>query len=100
MANAAKVLFRGAADTTVQTLYTVPASTTTVVTDIVVTNTDSSASTFTLELDDVEIAEEIAIDANDSVSLSLKQVLNTTETIKGLAGAITVNFHISGMEIA
>jgi hypothetical protein len=30
----------------------------------------------------------------------MKQVLATTKTIKGLASATTINFHISGVEIA
>ena len=32
--------------------------------------------------------------------ISLKQVLATAKTIKGLASATTVNFHISGVEIS
>jgi hypothetical protein len=30
----------------------------------------------------------------------LKQVLATTKTITGLASAVTVNFHISGVEVS
>ena len=51
MATTSKALFRGAATTTVgTTLYTVPASTSTVVTNIIVTNTAGSSGTFTLAL--------------------------------------------------
>lgn len=95
-----KALFRGAATTTLTTtLYTVPASTTTVVTDIVVTNTAGSAGTFTLSLNDVRIAENVTVAANDSTVIQIKQVLATTQTIKGGASATTINFHISGVEI-
>lgn len=95
-----KALFRGAATTTLTTtLYTVPASTTTVVTDIVVTNTAGSAGTFTLSLNDVRIAENVTVAANDSTVIQIKQVLAATQTIKGGASATTVNFHISGVEI-
>ena len=101
MATTTKALFRGAATTTVgTTLYTVPASTTAVVTDILVANTAGTAGTFTLALDGVAIATTVALGANASTSISLKQVLATTKTITGGASATTINFHISGVEIA
>lgn len=99
MATVSKALFRGAAAVTSTTLYTVPASTTTVVTHILVANTATSGATYDLLLDDVSIANDIVIASNDTVSIDLKQVLATTKTIKGLASATTVNFHISGVEI-
>jgi hypothetical protein len=101
MANTAKALFRGAATTTTSTtLYTVPASTTAIVTNIAVSNTGSSAYTFTLSLDAVDIHTATSIAANTTVYIDCKQVLATTKTIKGGASNIAVNFHISGMEIA
>lgn len=100
MATTTKALFRGAATTTSTTLYTVPASTTTVVTNIVVTNTTGTSGTFNLLLDDVSIATTVTVGAFDSTTIDLKQVLATTKTIKGLASAITINFHISGVEIS
>jgi hypothetical protein len=103
MATTSKVLFRGAASTSSTTLYTVPnSSTTTVVTSILVANTASVAATFDLSLDDIQIANDVAISANDTIVLDIKQVLPanaTPKTIKGLATATTVNFHISGVEI-
>ena len=101
MPQTSKALFRGAATTTTSTtLYTVPASTTTVVTDIVVTNTAGAAGTFTISLNDVSIATTVSVGAYDSTVIPLKQVLATTNTIKGGASAITINFHISGVEIS
>jgi hypothetical protein len=100
MAVTSKVLARTAAATSSTTLYTVPASTTTVVTNIVVANTAATAATFDLSLDDVQIANDVALAANSLTAIDLKQVLATTKTIKGLASATTVNFHISGVEIA
>lgn len=99
MATTSKALARTAAATTSTTLYTVPSATTTVVTDIVVTNTASAAATFSLLLDDVSIATTVSVGGYDSTIISLKQVLATAKTIKGLASATTVNFHISGVEI-
>ena len=80
MATVTKALARIAAATSSTTLYTVPASTTTVITNIIVTNTVTADATFSLLLDDVSIA--------------------TTKIIAGLASAITVKFHISGVEIS
>ena len=101
MATISKALFRGAATTTTTTtLYTVPASTTAVVTEIMVVNTAGSSGTFTMALDDVSIATTVTVAATDSTIIPLKQVLTAAKTIKGGASATTINFHISGVEIA
>ena len=99
MATTSKALVRQAAATSSTTLYTVPASTTAVVTNILVTNTAASSATFELLLDDVVIAKTVPVNANDTTIIDLKQVLAQNKTIKGLASAVTVNFHISGVEI-
>lgn len=101
MANTPKVLFRGAATTTTTTtLYTVPASTNTIVTNIIVSNTGSSAYTFTLYLAGTLLANTVNIAANSIATFDLKQVLATTNTIQGGASNAAVTFHISGVEIA
>ena len=100
MATVSKALFRGAAATSSTTLYTVPSATTTVVTNIAVVNTAGSAGTFTLLLDDVDLHTTAAIAANSTAYIDLKQVLAATKTIKGLASATTIDFHISGVEIS
>ncbi len=100
MATTSKILFRGAASTSSTTLYTTPSATTTVVTDIVITNTAASSGTYELLLNDVVLAKTVTVGANDSTIIQLKQPLTATQTIKGLASATTVNFHISGVEIA
>jgi len=100
MATTSKALFRGAASTSSTTLYTVPVATTAVVTNIAVANSATSSATFTILLDDIELQKDSTIEANTTVYIDLKQVLATGKTIKGLASAITVDFHISGVEIA
>ena len=100
MATTSKVLFRGAAATSSATLYTVPSSTTTVVTNIMVTNTASADATFNILLDDVSAATLVTVGGYDTTVIDMKQALATTKTIKGFASAVTVNFHISGVEIA
>ena len=105
MAVTAKTLYRGAASvTTTTTLYTVPTtSTSTVVTNIAVTNTNGPAGTFTITLDGVDLFTTAAIAANTTAFIDLKQVLAanaTPKVIKGGASATTINLHISGVEIA
>lgn len=104
MATVTRALFRGAASTTSATLYTVPnTSTTTVVTNVLVANTASSNATFDMSIDGVQIANDVVVAANDTLSLDMKQVIPanaTPKTITGLASATTVNFHISGVEIS
>ena len=101
MATNSKTLFRGAATTTVgTTLYTVPSATTTVITNIVVTNTSVSAGTFTMAFGGTNFATLIAVGGNDSTVIDIKQPLTATQTITGGASATTINFHISGVEIA
>jgi hypothetical protein len=100
MATVTKALVRTSAATSVATLYTVPASTTTVITNIAVANTAASAGTFTLLLDGVDLHTTTAIAANSTVYIDLKQVLATTKTITGFASATTIDFHISGVEIS
>jgi hypothetical protein len=104
MANTAKALFRGNASTTNTTLYTAPnTSTTVIVTNIAVTNTATSAGTFTINLDGVELISEGSLAANSVATFDLKQVIpanNPAKTISGSASATTIRFHISGVEIS
>ena len=105
MPNVAKQLFRGAATTTTTTvLYTVPASTSTVVSNIVITNTAATAATFTMGMGtagaNTALQTTSTIPANSTVYIDLKQVLVATNTITGGASAVTVSFHVSGVEIS
>lgn len=101
MAVTSKALFRGAATTTLTTtLYTVPSATTAVVTNIVVTNTAATAATFDISLAGTKLADAVSIAADSLAVIDLKQVISATQTIQGGASATTVNFHISGVEIA
>lgn len=100
MATVSKVLARTAAATTSTTLYTTPAGTTAVVTNIVICNPTTSAVTASLLLNDIDLLGSVSIAANTSAFFDLKQVLAATQTIKGSASSTSVDFHISGVEIA
>ena len=100
MATTTKVLARTAAATSNTTLYTVPSATTAIITNIVVTNTAASAATFTVKINSIDILSGVSIAANTSAFFDLKQVVPATQVVAGSASATTVNFHISGVEIA
>jgi hypothetical protein len=100
MANTFKALYRGAAATSSTTLYTVPAATTTLVTNIAVSNTSASNQTYDLSLDGVLLSASVIVPGNDAVLIDAKQVLATTKIIAGKASSSVVNFHISGLEIS
>ena len=54
----------------------------------------------TLINNDIDLLGSVAIAANSVFGFDLKQVLPATQTIKGLASSTSVDFHISGVEIA
>jgi hypothetical protein len=100
MATTTKVLARTAAATSSTTLYTVPAATTTVVTNIVICNPTGSTVTASMTLNAIDLLGSVSIAANSSAFFDLKQVLNATQVIAGSASSTSVDFHISGVEIA
>jgi hypothetical protein len=100
MATTPKILARAAAATGSTTLYTTPSATTTIVTEITVSNTSGGSLTFSILLDDVDLFKTLSIAANTTTTYSMKQVLTATKTIKGLASATDINFFIAGVEIA
>lgn len=100
MATTTKVLARGAYATTSTTLYTVPASTTAIITSIAICNTSASAQTFDIYLDGIELFTGATIAAKTTTVIDVKQVLGATKVIAGLASASSVKYHISGVEVA
>jgi hypothetical protein len=98
------VLARASAATSSATLYTVPSTTAVaVVTNIVLANTATSASSATIAIDGKVIVPTVSIPANSLVGFDLKQVIpasGTPKTITGYASTTAVTIHISGVEIA
>lgn len=80
--------------------YTVPGSTTAVVTNLVVCNLNASAVTFSLGMNGVSIAKDTSLAANSTAFFDLKQVLNATNTITAAASLPLVTLNASGVEIA
>jgi hypothetical protein len=100
MATVTKVLARTLASTLSTNLYTTPAGTTTVITNIVISNSSSSSATATILVNNIGLLNSVAIAANSSAFFDLKQVLPATQLIAGSASTVAVSFHISGVEIA
>lgn len=95
-----KALARTAAATSSTTLYTTPAGTTAVVTNIAICNPTATAITASILLNDIDLLGSVSVAANTTTFIDLKQVLAATQTIKGFASSTSVDFHISGVEIA
>ena len=104
MATLTKAIARTAAATSSTTLYTVPTtSTITVVSNIVLANAATSASTATIAIDGVTIVPAVSIPANSVVGFDMKQVIPANATpkiITGFASTTAVSIHISGVEIS
>lgn len=95
-----KRLYKGTVGTTASTAYTVPANTTTIVKNIVLTNKTGSAVTATVVIAGIEVINNYSVSANDTVVIDLSLVMNATETIAVQAGtANAINVYISGVEV-
>ena len=94
------LFYRGAAATSSATLYTVPAATTAVLTDIVVSNTSSNQQYVTMTVDGVNILPTVPISANTVITIQPKTVVPTGDIVAGFATSTDVKFHVSGVEIA
>jgi hypothetical protein len=96
----ATLFYRGAAATSSTTLYTVPANTTSVLTDIVISSTDSAQQSVTITVDGVVLIPAVPVPSNSVVNFQFKSVIAAGKIVAGYAGSTNVNFHISGVQIA
>lgn len=101
MAEAAYTLYRGVVSATTSTvLFTAPTDFAVRVDNIVVTNTSTSARTYTISLGGIDIANAVSIAANTTQYIDLSQVIYNGEAIKGGASAASaVAFHIAGSDV-
>jgi hypothetical protein len=109
MATTYKVLGQSnPAATTATTLYTVPASTSTVVSTLVICNQAATAATYRISVrpaggaqtNAMYLGYDVAIAANDSTALTLGITLATTDVITVYASTATLSFTAFGSEIA
>jgi glucose-6-phosphate dehydrogenase assembly protein OpcA len=94
--------------TTATTLYTVPASTSTVVSTITVCNQAASSASYRIAIRPAGatlaalhyLAYDVAIAANDTTALTIGVTLATTDVITIYASTATVSFSLFGSEIS
>lgn len=94
--------------TTATTLYTVPSSTSTVVSTITVCNQAASAGTFRIAVRPGAatlaaqhyVAYDVAIAANDTTAITLGLTLATTDVVTVYASSATMSFNAYGSEIS
>lgn len=109
MANAYKVLgqFVNSAINTLETLYTVPASTSTVASTLTVCNRGTSAASFRIAIRPAGaaiatkhyIVFDGAIAANDLLALTLGLTLATTDVVSVYSSSTNLTFNLYGTEI-
>ena len=94
--------------TTATTLYTVPASTSAVVSTVVICNQTATAATFRLSVRPagaaqtaaMYVAYDVTVGASDSTALTLGITLGATDVITVYASTANVSFTAFGSEIA
>lgn len=108
MADTNKVLAQSnPAATTLTDIYTVPASTSTVISSIVVCNQASSSATFRISVQVANAADavkqylfyDITIPGNDSFVATIGITLAATDVIAIYASSTTLSFNVFGVEI-
>ena len=108
MAATYKVLGQSAPSaTTATSLYTVPASTSTIVSTLTVCNRDTTSGTFRIAIRPVGavlanqhyIVYDSAIAANDTVTFTLGITLATTDIITIYASSANMSFNAFGSEL-
>ena len=109
MATVYKVLGQSnPAATTATTLYTVPASTSTVISTITVCNQTATAATFRIAVRPAAatlaaqhyVAYDVTVGASDATALTLGLTLATTDVITVYASTATLSFAAFGSEIS
>jgi hypothetical protein len=94
--------------TTATTLYTVPSSTSTVVSTITVCNQAGSAGSFRIAVRpggatlaaQHYVAYDVAIAANDTTAITLGLTLATTDVVTVYASSTSLSFNAYGSEIS
>mgnify|MGYP000689639936 CR=1 FL=1 len=76
------------------------ASTSTVLTDIVVSNTSTDQQYVTITVDGINLVPTVPVSANAVINFQFKTVLATTKIIAGYASSASVKLHLSGVEIS
>lgn len=107
MPRVVKVLGQSAPSATTETdLYTVPASTVTIVSTISVTNRSATAATFRISIsvdgaataNKDYIAYDISISGNESIAFTIGATMDATDKIRVYASTANLSFSAFGQE--
>ncbi|OPH47632.1 hypothetical protein BC351_10610 [Paenibacillus ferrarius] len=108
MINTPKRLYVGQPTTAATTLYTVPANTTTIVKNILITNTTATSSNITIYAvpnsqtvgNQHKILAAYTVKGNDTISMDVSLVVSSNDTIQALQGtSAAISIYVSGVEI-
>lgn len=81
-------------------VYTVPSSTTAILTNISIANPTTSPITASMTIDGTPIAKQLSVGANSTTFLDIKQVVATTKKVSVLTSIPQADVMISGMTVA
>jgi hypothetical protein len=99
MAVTSKNIVRTGLGTMSSTLYTTPMATKTTITNISISNNNSSASTIILAINGYNLLPNVSIAANTLLSIDTKIVMDAYEALTGYASQSSCYIHVSGVEI-
>jgi hypothetical protein len=100
MADTLKNLYGGTLGTSSATLYTVPASTKTILKEIILCNKTATDATATVTIDSKTIVGGKTVPKNETYLIEFHSVIEAGKIIAGLAGtASAIDIYISGIEV-
>lgn len=100
MATQQKILFRGDVPTVRSSVYSVPSSSSAVITSIAISNTTSNPLAFSMWLGNIAFLFSVQIAQNDTIFVDTKQVLNEFDAIEMTSSLSGMTVHINGVEIS
>jgi hypothetical protein len=80
-------------------VYTAPASTTAIITNVVIANPTQNPISASVVVDGVAVAKQLSVGASSSTLIDIKQVLATTKSISVLTNSPQADVQISGMTV-
>lgn len=100
MADTLKRLGKGTLGTSSTTLYTVPASTKTILKEIILCNKTATDATVTVVIDGATVIGGKTVAKNDTYVIEFHSIIEAGITITGLAGTATsIDYYLSGIEV-
>ncbi|AWY07586.1 hypothetical protein SEA_YOSIF_22 [Streptomyces phage Yosif] len=99
MAPVPKRFFRGSAPTTQTAVYVVPTGAQGIITNIVVTNSATTAASILIRIGAIAIVPNTPIPANGVFTLDISQVMQEGTMVDVQGSSTALGVHISGVEV-